>query len=661
MQKGNITVTKKFCIGFLSLLMLVSCTSTPVKKKAPTVAPVLLQQELKTARTHWQNRDAKKALGRLNRILEQYPNSDVADDAGLLMGDIYFEQSQYEEAYRAYDGVARAEVESAFERLASLRAARCLLALQRLEEAEPYIAKVIDEKNASIDETLAAQELRYEVLSQRKQNLESLHPLIFLISQHPLATKKDRFRQLAFEIIEGRLSDSELQEVADDSEYGFLQAPAKFRYALIMADQKKYQKARGYLGDVITMAPDSDLSERAQMLAQQIDARQKVDPRTIGVVLPLSGKQAAIGYKALHGIQHGLGIHGRRPTSFRLAVIDSEGNPDVARRAIERLVLEDNVIGIIGGLLSKTATAEASKANEFGVPIITMSQKTGITQVGDFVFRNAMTSQMQIQRLVEIAMGQYGLARFAVVYPNDAYGVEFANLFWDEVRARGGSVQGIQPYDPKETDFRGHIQRLVGTYYLEDRDDYNRLLKEWKEKNPSHSAREGGPTPENILPPIVDFEAVFIPDSAKAVGQIAPMLAYNDVNNVRLLGTNIWNSKALIERSNKFVENAIFVDSFLSTDRGFLASEFFNSFKQTFGEDPGVFEVMGHDSAFILRQLLAQGETSRLGLTQRMAQIRGLPGALGPLLVSSEREVRRPVVGLVVKEGAITPLASQAN
>ncbi len=142
------------------------------------------------------------------------------------------------------------------------------------------------------------------------------------------------------------------------------------------------------------------------------------------------------------------------------------------------------------------------------------------------------------------------------------------------MRARGGFVQGIQPYDPQETDFRGHIQRLVGTYYLEYRDDYARLLKEWKEKNPSQSAREAGPTPENVLPPIVDFEALFIPDKASAVGQIAPMLAYNDINNVRLLGTNVWNSKALLERANKFVENAIFVDILMSTDRNFLASEF---------------------------------------------------------------------------------------
>lgn len=642
-------------IALICCMLILSSCAGPAKKE-PKVAPANLRQELQAAQIAWQNRDSKRALMRLNRILDQTADSDVSDDALMLKGDIFFDQQQFQEAFYAYAQVANGEFATPLEMKASLQAARCLVRLQKPDEAIPYVEKVTKANNLPAEDLLAAYEIRYELLSQQKRNIEALDSLVYLIEKHPTPGKRERFRQLAFETLEGRLTDDELRRVATSISYGFLQAPAKFRFALVMADQKQFSQARQYLDEVTVMVPDTELCERAQTIAQQIDARQKVDPRTIGVVLPLSGKQAAIGYKALRGIQHGLGIYGRTPSQFRLAVIDSEGNPDVARRAVERLVVEDNVIAIIGGLLSKTAAAEASKANEFGVPILTMSQKTGVTQIGEYVFRNAMTSQMQVQRLVDVAMGQHGLSKFAMMYPNDAYGVEFANLFWDEVRARGGTIVGAQPYDPQETDFRGHVQRLVGTYYLDDREDYQKLLKAWHDKHPTQSSRQGGPAPEEILTPIIDFEAVFIPDSAKAVGQIAPMLAYNDVTNVRLLGTNLWNSKNLVERANRFVENSVFVDSFLATDKAFLASEFFNSYKSIFAEEPGVFEVMAHDSAYILRQLIGSGETSRSGLAQRLTQLRDFPGALGSLTVNADRELRRPVIALTVHESVISPL-----
>jgi ABC-type branched-subunit amino acid transport system substrate-binding protein len=124
--------------------------------------------------------------------------------------------------------------------------------------------------------------------------------------------------------------------------------------------------------------------------------------------------------------------------------MDSEGNPDNARRGVERLVKEDNVIAIIGSLLSKTAPAVAAKANELGVPTLALSQKAGVTEVGPSVFRNALTSEMQVRQLVKSAMEDLKLRRFAILYPNDPYGVEYANIFWDEVLARGGVITAAQ-------------------------------------------------------------------------------------------------------------------------------------------------------------------------------------------------------------------------
>jgi ABC-type branched-subunit amino acid transport system substrate-binding protein len=377
-----------------------------------------------------------------------------------------------------------------------------------------------------------------------------------------------------------------------------------------------------------------------------------VDPYAIGTVLPISGRYAQVAQKTLRGLQLGLGIYGPDRSSFKLAVVDSEGTPEGARRAVERLVTEDSVIAVVGSLLSREATAVAQKTEELGVPSIALSQKAGLTTAGTYIFRNAVTSAMQVRELVKLAMEQLGLKRFAILYPNDAYGVEYANLFWDEVLARGGTIAGAQIYNPTETDFRGPIKRLVGTYYMEDRkSEYQARLRDWYRQQKKITTRQS--PPDDILPPIVDFDAIFIPDTPKALGQIAPMLVYQGVNNVRLLGTNVWNSSELVRRGEKNVENAVFVDTNVTNDPAFKQSKFYRDFTKTFGEEPGLFEAQGYEVGMMLRNSISGGERSRVGLAESLNGLRQVQGVAGMLQMNDQREMVRPLTPFMVKDAQI--------
>lgn len=655
-----IPVISKLLTSVLLVGLLGGCTATIPPKREPVKAPPVADQDMRVAESAVKSGDTKKAIVRLKKIASQYPESELAGRSNFMLGQMNLGAQKYQDALNDFKAVLSGPVASPYEVDARIRAAYVSLKLSQPAEAEKYIDNDGYFKTMTPEQSMELARMRYETFLALKKHALALSNAVFLAENHPRPTDRERYKGLAQEILETRLTDEELAQVADNKSLSFLQAPAKYRYALRLAEQNQYSKARGYLVEVAELAPRTELADRATSFVAQIDARSRVDEKTIGVVLPLSGKQAGIGYKALRGIQLGLGVYGARtPSGFRLAVIDSEGNPDTARRAVERLVQEDNVIAIIGGLLSKTVSSEATKAQELGVPAIMLSQKTGVTQTGNYVFRNALTSEMQVEYLVDTAMNKMGLKNFAILFPNDAYGTEFANLFWDIVKARGGEIRGAQPYDPKETDFRGHVQRMTGLFYLEDRaDEYRLRSKAWAEKNPKRSARQSAPSIEDLLPPIVDFDAVFIPDSARAVGQIAPMLAYNNISGVRLLGTNLWNTPGLVTRGQKFVENSVFPDSFLANDPAFVNSEFSTSFRTTFEEEPGLTEIQAYDSALILRQLIAGGERSRSSLRDRMVGLQNFPGALGRLSVNAEREFRRPLTALTIKDGKVMDLDS---
>ncbi|MBX3033620.1 MAG: penicillin-binding protein activator [Bdellovibrionaceae bacterium] len=461
----------------------------------------------------------------------------------------------------------------------------------------------------------------------------------------PTPSQQESARLKAVDLLETRLNEEDLHQVADSSDFGFLRGHALFQLGEIAMDRRDTDSARRYFSSVMSFLPGSDLAFRSQEILSQLESIKYVEPKTIGVILPLSGRNASIGQKALRGVEMGLGLH-EANTSFKLAVMDSEGNPDAARRGVERLVKEDNVIAIIGSLLSRTAPAVATKADELGVPTLALSQKAGITEIGPTVFRNALTSEMQVRELVRTAMNDFNMRRFAILYPNDAYGVEFANIFWDEVLARGGSITAAQTYNPKGTDFRAEAQRLVGTWYIEAREPEFKMLARERSKDPKKKSVRQEKTAEDILSPVVDFDAVFIPDSSKKMSQLAAFLSYAGVRNVKLLGTNLWNTPDLAKRAGLFANQLLFVDS-APTDSPSAdgrSVRFMKDYKQMFGENPSLVELQAYDSALLLRQLISQGASSRESLTRRLTDLKRFPGVLGLLDMTPQREVGRPVV-----------------
>src|SRR6478735_3461021 len=95
-------------------------------------------------------------------------------------------------------------------------------------------------------------------------------------------------------------------------------------------------------------------------------------PYKIGALQPLSGAAAAGGKTALVGTQMAVdrinksgGINGR---PIELIVADDESKPDVGRRKVEKLLVEDKVDVHVGGFLSNVCldtTLTTTKCNRY--------------------------------------------------------------------------------------------------------------------------------------------------------------------------------------------------------------------------------------------------------------------------------------------------------
>lgn len=644
-----IKIRNHFCILLLSLLM-VYCSSWS-QKKPPVASPQNIKDQLKAAKKLHTEGETQMALSNLHEIAREAPSSDSADDAYMLIGKSHYERREYEKAYRAYLSIIKSDTHSPMEVEAYTGAAKSLDRLGRHDESLSLVNRGLQNGNISDKATVELIEIRAGLFSQLGDQMEALENYIILSEEHPEENKRTVYETKSINIVEAHLNIKEVISVTQEYKFKPIHPHANLRAAIHYYEQKEFSEAEPHLKSI--PEDSGHLYEQAQNLLKQITDRKKVHKDTIGAIFSLTGKHSRYARKSLQGLQLSLGVFNTTSrTPFKLAVVDSGNSPDTARKAVERLVTEDHVIAIVGGLLSKTATAISSKANELGVPNITLSQKPGLTKVGAYVFRNALTSEMLVRQLVKDAMVQRGLKRFAILYPNDPYGTEYANLFWDEVRARGGVIAASQPYNSKETDFNNVVRRLIGTFYLEDRkDEYKIKLKEWMKNRRSLSLRS--PPPDDLLEPIISFDGIFLPDNTRAVGQVAPMLVYHDVKNIPLLGTNLWNTDSLIKRGQKYVEKALFVDGLSISNERFKNSEFFREYQKTFGENPGTFASQAYDAGLLLRKIIDSGESSRMGLRKQLAQIGQFEGSLGLLKMNNQREFKRPIINLEVVNGQI--------
>jgi hypothetical protein len=289
-----------------------------------------------------------------------------------------------------------------------------------------------------------------------------------------------------------------------------------------------------------------------------------------------------------------------------------------------------------------------------------------------------LTARAQAEALAELAMGRRGLERFALLFPTNAYGQELAHAFWDEVEARDGEVRGAEPYEPDRTTFAPLVKSLVGKLHLEEREDWTAAVKELseREKDP-YRRRRALEKLRDGLPPIVDFDAVFIPDFARNVALVAPALAVEDVftatcdpkelervrratgrpdlRPVQLLGSNGWDDPALVEKAGRYVQCAIFVDGFYAGSSRPETRGFVDAFTARHGRPPSILEASAHDAAAVIRHVASRAP-NRDALRAGLQALRSFPGATGSLSFDERREVVKPLFFLTVDAGGIREL-----
>lgn len=319
----------------------------------------------------------------------------------------------------------------------------------------------------------------------------------------------------------------------------------------------------------------------------------KDDKVRVGLLLPLTGANAALGQAMLDAAQMALFDLG--DDKFILLPRDTQGSPGIAATAAQSLI-EDRAGIILGPLFAAEAAAVKPVAAKADRPVLSFSSDWNVA--GGGVWTLGYQPQEQVHRVVALAAAR-GLQRFGIVAPSIPYGDAALAAAQEAVEQVGGTVTKIERYTAGATNLTELVKHLA---------DYDQRQAALATER-ARLAALGDPesllalrrlsNAETFGPP--PFDAVLIAEGGQTLREIAALFPFFDIDPgpVRMLGTGLWDETGL-------GREAALIGGWFAAPTPAGLDAFDARFQQTFGYRPHRLATLAYD-ATALAAVLAKG------------------------------------------------------
>ena len=594
---------------------------------------------LQMARCHLRLHRPWLAEVRLRRLLDEDLETDAAATAATLLDQLLVEQRRWEEALQIADTLLGHQPVRARPRLLAMRT-HALIALDRHEEAARAFATLY--RTLPADQRPAVEEVAQRWLAARPDSF-----LRSVIGAFDASFPADYALLMLIE----RLRDGDPNLARRLTNQFLATFPGHPRAAALRPPPPPPVAA-----PVVAAAPVAVVPPPAVV--------RSYDAGRIDLLAPTTGPLAAIGNALFQGATLAVEAYNaqRQPPPgsppVTLTLHDTGDEAVQAEATLRNLLGRDPLpVAVIGPATSPACRRLAPLAAAVGLPLITPSAAAPDLPLDyPYLFRVGMSDEAQVARLVDHAVRARGARRLACLYPNNAYGNHFRDLFVEQARCLGLGLVAQANYPPGAVDFGGPIRSLLA----QEEAANARLVAErpfvaappdpvaplpW----PAESAGLPAPPPRPNRPrQISGIDAVFLPGPAATVGLAMAQLSYYGVEEAVWLATEEAAAPELIERGERFARAAVIATGFSPTaSQG--AAAFATTYRSRYGHDPDRLAFQAYQAVQVVVAGLAQGVRSGPDLAAFLGHSLTVDGLTGPLSVEPGGEIATPPVLLTVR------------
>jgi ABC-type branched-subunit amino acid transport system substrate-binding protein/outer membrane protein assembly factor BamD (BamD/ComL family) len=597
-------------------------------------------------------RNYQNAIAGYELFIKKYPDSPLLEDAYYELGYANLKIEKFTQAERYFMEVLKRFPGGDYARKSTLGLAITAIQKGNYTEAKQMLEPLLKSQTV---ESAQIEYLLGEVNYYLKNNFQAL--IYFRESALHFVSPglKENARTVIEEMLIPSLTVDELKRCVDYFPKDFPGAECLIKLAEDSINNGNAQEAGHYSETLLYYFPGDRNAARAEEILDIIEKQKRINLTSVGLVLPVSGEYGGYGLKILKGCLHSAGIFSEvEKKKYTIIVADTNQSNVVTERWVNELVSKYNVAAIAGPLFPSTSYSAATRAQILGVPILLLTNADRLNDIGEYVFSFGLTDASEARTIARYAVTDLNLKKFAILYPDSSSGNSEMNAFWDEIEKYGGKVVGIESYKPDKKEFSAEIKKLVGLYYLDTREDEK---KEWIESNKGRDKKAKQWKPY----PIIDFEAIFIPDRYDAVSIILLYLPYYDILTPIPLGTSGWNNQGLLSQAKKEAEGSIFPDIFSEKSESPEVRYFVETYRLSFNESPDRYSAMGYDACNLIIKSIEEGARTREEIRRSLLKINNYTGVTGILNFNKDREIERNFVIFQVKNGKIEVIKDGAN
>jgi branched-chain amino acid transport system substrate-binding protein len=295
---------------------------------------------------------------------------------------------------------------------------------------------------------------------------------------------------------------------------------------------------------------------------------------------------------------------------------DDASVPQQGTNVYNKLINGDKVAIVIGPTLSNTAKITNPIAQQIGVTVLGVSNTAGgITEIGDYIFRDSLTEAVVIPNTIKVAKEKLGLKKVVLFYGNDdAFTKSGADVFRKVLQAEGIQILGEQTFAKGDRDFSPQLTQI-------------------KSQNP-----------DAIVCSALVEEASGIVSQARQLG--IP-------KTVRIIGGNGFNSPALIKNSGEASEGVIVGAAWNISSTNPLNVKFVDDYTKKYNRPPDQFAAQAFAGVHIAYQAARSAGTAdnRKAIRDAMVKLKGLDTLLGKFSFTEGRDADHAPVVQEVKGG----------
>jgi len=321
------------------------------------------------------------------------------------------------------------------------------------------------------------------------------------------------------------------------------------------------------------------------------------DAGLLGAVVPLgSKKENRVAEQAIAG----LGLAAGAPDGKGVVAIETRAAVDktTSAEAVDALARQ-NVIAIIGPIGKDSVDGASARAENLGVPMISLSTSAEQRTTGRFIFHIRHSPESRARTLAQRALAK-GIKTFAIMAPETPYGKGISAAFTEAVTKGGGTIVITVTYPDTAKSFTKEASSLKS-----------------------------------------GWDAVFIADEAKRLGLIVPSLAaagyvakaqpfpkkLKNGRPIMLLSTAEGLDASYLADAGRHSEGALFAPGFYPDAGDATQKPFIDRFVAAYARQPEATEAYAFDAAQLAAAAGANGRAALAGALAK-GQLQGVTGAI---------------------------------